>query len=163
VPGTLRGLILARFDQLPPDLRHTLQQAAVLGRSFPARLLEKLHNRGMEGVLAHLTELTNRQFLQEDTNSSELGFSFRHTLIQEAVYTTLLKRERRRLHGLVAEVIKDTNFWLPEEQAEALAYHYSESSDPDKAIPYLIAAADNATPHPLFKAANSHSRLSYQQ
>ena len=163
VPGTLRGLILARFDQLPPELRHTLQQAAVLGRSFPARLLEKLHNAGMEGVLAHLTELVNRHFLQEDLNSAYPGFSFRHTLIQQAVYATLLKRERRRLHGLVAEVIKDTNFWLPEEQAEALAYHYSESSNPDKAIPYLVAGSDRATQHPLFKTANGRSHLSYQQ
>ena len=110
VPGTLRGLILARFDQLPPELRHTLQQAAVLGRSFPARLLEQLHNGDMDSLLEQLNDLISRQFLQEDAGSVEWGFSFRHTLIQEAVYSTLLKRDRRSLHGLVAQVIEDTKF-----------------------------------------------------
>lgn len=145
VPGSLSGLILARFDQLSPELRLTLQLAAVLGRTFPARLLEKLHHGTQHSLLSNLKDLTNRQFLQENENSAEQCFSFRHTLIQEAVYSTLLKRERRRLHGLVAEVIKDTNFWLPEEQTQALAYHYSESSAPDKAIPYLIAKTEPAT------------------
>ncbi len=157
VPGTLRGLILARFDQLNPEQRRTLQQAAVLGRSFPARLLAELYNGNVDTLLEHLIDLTERQFLCEDAGTAELGFSFRHTLIQEAVYSTLLKRERKRLHGLVAEVIKDTTFWLPEEQAEALAYHYAESSDPDKAIPYLN---DEGIQHPLFRPANSYSHPS---
>lgn len=137
VPGTLRGLILARFDQLSPALRNTLQRAAVLGRSFPTRLLEKVHSGETETLHERLTELCNRQFLAEATVFSEGGFAFRHTLIQEAVYSTLLKRDRRRLHGLVAEVIQDVNFWLPEEQAEVLAYHYAESNSPDKATPYI--------------------------
>lgn len=157
VPGTLRGLILARFDQLPSDLRRTLQQAAVLGRSFPARLLAELYHGDVGVLLEHLRELTDRQFLLEDANSTELGFVFRHTLIQEAVYSTLLKRERRRLHGLAADVIKDINFWLPEEQADVLAYHYAESSEPDKAIPYLKG---DGIQHPLFNPSNSLYHLS---
>lgn len=136
IPGTLRGLILARFDQLNPGLRNTLQRAAVLGRSFPTRLLEKMHEGNRELLDSHLAELCNRQFLAEATVFSEGGFAFRHTLIQEAVYSTLLKRDRRRLHGLVAEVIQDASFWLPEEQAQVLAYHYAESDAPDRAIPY---------------------------
>ena len=127
----------------------------MLGQTFPARLLEKLHHGNRDSLLTHLINLTNRQFLQDDINSSEQSFSFRHTLIQEAVYSTLLKRERRRLRGLVAEVIKDTNFWLPEEQTQALAYHYSESSDPDKAIPYLIAKAESATCCAFFDSYSS--------
>lgn len=142
VPGTLRGLILARFDQLSPELRYTLQLAAVVGRSFPAHLLAKLYDGDTVSLHARLTELMERQFLQKDSTISERGYTFRHTLIQEAVYSTLLKRERRRIHGLVAEVLKQTNYWLPEVQAEALAYHYSESSDPEKALPYLNGSAE---------------------
>lgn len=154
VPGTLRGLILARFDQLPSDLRYTLQQAAVLGRTFSARLLATLNANAMDALIEQMAELASRQFLQENTNSSERGFFFRHTLIQEAVYTTLLKRDRRRLHGVVAEMIKDTDFWLPQEQAEALAYHYTESDEPEKAIPYLLLTADGDAQDTLFETAN---------
>lgn len=154
VPGTLRGLILARFDQLAPDLRHTLQQAAVLGRSFPARLLEELHEDNMDALLEQLLALTDRQFLSEETNSTEREFSFRHTLIQEAVYSTLLKRDRRRLHGYVADVLRNTNFWLPEEQAQVLAYHYSESSNPDRANGYPGPKTES-TPRRAFFDSNN--------
>ena len=154
VPGTLRDLILARFDQLPPDLRYTLQQAAVLGRTFSARLLATLNANALDALIEQMAELASRQFLQENTNSSERGFFFRHTLIQEAVYTTLLKRDRRRLHGVVAEMIKDTDFWLPQEQAEALAYHYTESDEPEKAIPYLLLTAHGDAQDTLFETAN---------
>jgi len=157
VPGTLRDLILARFDQLEASTRHTLQRAAILGRFFPARLLEELHDGDMASLLEQLDELSNRQFLREETVNSERVLSFQHTLIQEAIYSTLLKRERRRLHGLVADVISDTNFWLPEEQTLILAYHYSESSNPTKAIPYLAAKPLLAAQPPLFANVNSHS------
>lgn len=142
VPGTLRGLILARFDQLSPELRYTLQLASVVGRSCPAHLLAKLHDDDLPSLHARLAELTERQFLQKDATIADRVYTFRHTLIQEAVYSTLLKRERRRIHGLVAEVLKQTNYWLPEEQAEALAYHYAESSDPEKALTCMNGIAD---------------------
>ncbi|RME62447.1 MAG: zinc-ribbon domain-containing protein [Caldilineae bacterium] len=156
VPGTLRGLILARFDQLPEDLRQTLQEAAVLGRSFPIRLLEKLHPGNEDRIMEQLAELTQRHFLQEEPFGAERGYAFRHTLIQEAVYSTLLKRDRRQLHSLVAQALEESSFLRPEEQVEVLAYHYAESSQPDKAIPYLISAAESAARRSAYETAGKH-------
>lgn len=140
VPGTLTGLILTRFDRLPSDLRQTLQQAAVIGRSFPSGLLEMLES-GSAPIAAHLAELEARQFLVAEPFGSAQGYAFRHVLIQEAIYGTLLKRDRKKLHAQVARAIERAAFWPQDEQSEVLAYHYAESTSPVKAVPYLIAAA----------------------
>ncbi len=146
VPGTLKGLILARFDRLPDDLRRTLQKAAVLGRSFPVGLLQALNLNGAspETVTMQLKELAERRFLLAERFGAEEGYTFQHTLVQEAVYSTLLKRDRRRLHELAGHAIEQSTYWSPEEQVELLAYHYSESSNPFKAIPFLLSAAQHA-------------------
>ena len=144
VPGTLQGLILARFDRLPDTLRRTLQEAAVLGRSFPLSLFRKVSGATPEAVAENLVELEQRQFLASSPFESEQGYTFHHALIQEAVYETLLKRDRREIHERTARAIESAAFWPPDEQAEVLAFHYAESPHPLKAVPYLVTAAENA-------------------
>ncbi len=158
VPGTLKGLILARFDSLSDSLRQILQKAAVLGRSFPVRLVQALSSEAPSAVSVHLEELTTRQFLVEEPFGDEQGYSFRHALIQEAVYSTLLKKDRRFLHEQVAKVIRDGSFLPPDEKAEALAYHFGRSADPSQAIPYLLETAENATRRSAYETAIQHYR-----
>ncbi|HEV8193590.1 MAG TPA: hypothetical protein VGP82_19200, partial [Ktedonobacterales bacterium] len=63
---------------------------------------------------------------------------------QEAIYSTLLKRDRQQLHERVAQAIERDAFLPPDEQSQTLAYHYAESAAPLQAIPFLLAAAQNA-------------------
>jgi predicted ATPase/class 3 adenylate cyclase len=158
VPGTLNGLILARFDRLSEDLRWTLQRAAVLGASFPVGLLQSLNGADPDAVTAHLRELEDRHFLIVSRAESEPGYTFCHALIQEAVYGTLLKRDRQKLHEQAAHAIEESAYWLPEEQTEALAYHYAESGNPSKALPHLIGAAENAARRCAYETAIQHYR-----
>jgi predicted ATPase/class 3 adenylate cyclase len=144
VPGTLTGLILARFDRLAPDLRRTLQKAAVLGSSFPFGLLLNLNGTSPDAINSQIAALEARQFLIPTPFGLEKGYAFRHALIQEVVYNTLLKRDRKQLHAKAARAIEQSAVWTPDERTEALAHHYSQGPDPAKAIPYLIAAAHNA-------------------
>ena len=144
VPGTLNGLILARFDRLPESLRRTLQKAAVLGASFPVGLIQSLNGASPESIAAQLGALEARQFLVASPFGSEQGYAFRHALVHKAVYSTLLRRDRKKIHERAAQVIEQGAFWTPDEQTEALAYHYAESTDSSKAVPHLIAAAENA-------------------
>ncbi len=125
VPGTLAGLILARFDRLPPALRRTLQQAAVLGRSFPLRLFQALRPGEGENVRQELDALVERHFLQRESFGHEPGYAFRHTLIQSAIYHTLLRRDQQRLHQMVAQAIETI---APEEQQswQALLVHHRQ-------------------------------------
>ncbi len=153
VPGTLTGLILARFDALGDKPRHAMQIAAVIGRTFPMPLLQQLLHTGEEGVFDLLAELVERQFLIEEPLEHEIGFSFRHTLIQEAVYGTLLNRTRRQFHGAVAAALNDGKFLPPDERTEALAYHYSHGEEPGRAIPFLVTAAQNAARRSAYESA----------
>jgi adenylate cyclase len=144
VPGTLNGLLQARLDHLPDELRPTLQKAATLGTSFPIELLQTLDGTAADTVTAHVRDLETRQLLVRAPSAARQTYAFRHALIQEVVYGTLLKRDRQRLHQQAAEAIERGQFWLPDERTEMLAYHYGESVNPSQAVSYLIAAADNA-------------------
>ncbi|MBN2391301.1 MAG: AAA family ATPase, partial [Anaerolineae bacterium] len=144
LPGTLNGLVMARFDRLPEPARYLLQKAAVLGYTFPVDVLKHIAGNSAADVDTALDLLVTRQFLVPETSESGRVYTFHHALVQEAVYATLLKRDRQRFHLQVAQTIEDSNVWLLGERIEVLAYHYTESASPEKAIPHLIAAAENA-------------------
>jgi predicted ATPase len=158
VPGTIKGLILARFDRLPEDMRCSLQKAAVFGTAFSVDLLQQIAEAGPGSLTDQLDQLQVRQFLTQALFRSAPGYRFQHALIQETVYGTLLKRDRRKLHGQVAEAIEQSSAWLSDERAEVLAYHYSESTEPIKALPYLIAAANTASERCAYETAIVHYR-----
>ena len=158
VPGTLKGLILARFDRLPEGPRQMLQKAAVLGRSFPVGLLQMLDRARAAHLGTDFAELATRQFLIAEPFGAEAGYAFRHALVQEAVYNTLLKRDRQRIHEQIAQTIETGAFWPPEEQTEVLAHHYAESNTPSRAVPYLIAAAESAARRYANEIAIHHYR-----
>lgn len=145
VPGSLNGLILARFDRLPEPLQQCLQTAAVLGTSFPIGLLQRLSDPEAETLFEQIDALEKRRFFTTELVRTGETIRFIHALVQKTVYSTLLKRDCRRLHGQVAQVIETQSFWLPDAQTEMLAYHFSRSADPAQAIPHLLTAAENAT------------------
>jgi class 3 adenylate cyclase/tetratricopeptide (TPR) repeat protein len=158
VPGTVQDLILARFDRLPESVKHTLQRASVLGAAFSVDLLQMLNNVSPATLKTHLNELKERQFLVSRTNLSRMNYAFQHALVQEAVYSTLLKRDRRKLHLQVARAIETGSGWTEEEKTEALAYHYSRSTETTRAIPHLLAAADLAARRCANEPAAAHYR-----
>ncbi len=144
VPPTLRALILARFDRLSREPRRILQNASVLGRVFPVRLLQRITEAAPGEIAPALQDLVSKEFLRDEMCGLEKGFGFHHALVQEAVHGTLLKRDRQELHLLVAQAIEQGMFRIAGDKDELLAYHYAGSTTPEKAIPYLIAAAEYA-------------------
>jgi predicted ATPase/class 3 adenylate cyclase/Tfp pilus assembly protein PilF len=159
VPGTLQGLILTRFDRLGDDLRRTMQKASVVGMSFPIELLHDLNGMSREQLSAQLAELEERQFLDTAPFGAEEGYAFRHILIQEAVYGTLLKRDRSKIHEQVAHAIERSTLWASDEQIELLARHFARGPEPSKALPYLISAAAFAGRKCAYETAAEHYRL----
>jgi predicted ATPase len=144
VPGTLQGLIMARFDRLSRYTRRTLQKASVLGVAFPLSLLQILSGGANSAVASQLREIVTRKFLMNRAFGDEIGYVFRHSLMQQAIYSTLLKRDRQDLHEMAAEAIAQSDLWLPTERSEMLAYHYARSKEPSLAIPHLVKSAENA-------------------
>ncbi len=147
VPGTLVDIILARFDHLPENLKNVLLRASVLGDSFSVRLLAALVTDKNEDLIGDLAELEERDFLIHTKLDVEDGYIFKHPLVPETIYKTLLRRDSKKLHSLVAQAIEDGEYWLPGERNQVLAYHLSESAKPARAIPYLLISAEKAYQH----------------
>jgi class 3 adenylate cyclase len=142
IPASLEGLFIARIDRLSRGARHLAQVAAVVGRSFPVRVLEQVHD-GM--VQEDLAELLRAEIVRELRRYPELECTFRHGLVQEAALSTLTPTSRRQLYGRVAgafehHVYRDS----VEEHLEELAFYYYRSDDTGKALDYLERAAERA-------------------
>jgi tetratricopeptide (TPR) repeat protein/nucleoside-triphosphatase THEP1 len=144
VPASIKGLILARFDRLPAEVRRTLQTAAVAGHAFPHGLIYGSTGSRAETLVTQLQILERRGFLHTQPFYGQAGYAFQHALLHDAIYSTLLKRDRQELHGRLAQTIDQSYDWPPEEKIAVLAHHYAESSQPAQAIPYLTTAANMA-------------------
>lgn len=138
IPDTVQGTILARVDRLGPRERAVLQQAAVVGRSFTTEIIEAVTEEG--DPAAALEELARAQLIVAGPPGR---WSFKHALIQEVVYDTLLRRARRELHRRVAEALESRAGEDPA-SLEVLAEHYARAEVPEKARRYSLAAGDLA-------------------
>ena len=142
VPETVQQVLAARIDRLTADQKAALQVASVLGREFALDLAEEVWD-GDVSLEARLQELKGLEFLRERHGTAERTFVFRHALTREVAYDSLLQTRRRELHGRAGAAL-DHSQANRFEQCELLAYHYSHSADPARAIPYLTAAGDRA-------------------
>jgi adenylate cyclase len=138
IPDTVQGTILARIDRLAPAERSLLQQAAVIGRTFSADLLGVSGNGAGVGPL--LEQLGRAQLV---VPHGPAEWTFKHALIQEVAYETLLHRQRRELHRKVAEALEVRAGDDPA-LLELLAEHYARAEVPEKAREYAVRAGDVA-------------------
>jgi adenylate cyclase len=138
IPNTVQGTVLARVDRLDARVRSVLQLAAVLGRSFSADLLEAVAGNGDVG-----TSLAALERAQLVVTNSPGEWSFKHALIQEVTYETLLLRQRRDLHRAAAEALERRAGDDPG-LLEELAEHYALADAPEQARRYATAAGDLA-------------------
>lgn len=145
VPETLQGLILARFDRLNLTQRHVIQCASVIGNPFSVNVLDKmLEKYSRREIMDTLSFLAQHDFIEPQAYGLSRRYRFRHGLVSDAIYSTLLGRERKNLHQQVAEAIEALDKDHLEEQVEILAHHYSRSYQLDKALKYLVQAGKKA-------------------
>ncbi len=138
LPASLEALVLARVDQLPEPARALLQVASVIGRRFSVEVLAAVTGHG-EDLTARLRELEARELLFRD-GADAAAYSFRHVLVQEALYSSLLRPRRQELHQRVAEALEGLHAGRLQEWAEILAEHWGQTSRAERAVPYLAQA-----------------------
>ncbi|MBN1260181.1 MAG: AAA family ATPase, partial [Anaerolineae bacterium] len=146
IPTTLRGLMMARVDRLPEDLRHLLRDATVIGLQFPAALLEEIQRRQhgvVSNLLPALERLTEMGLLVKRPEVGPHVYAFRHVLTQETVYSSLLRSRRPDLHRIVAESIEHLYDDLTP-HIEVLALHYDRAGVHAKTLQYTILGGDLA-------------------
>ena len=161
IPDNLQGLLLARMDRLPDAAKHTLRVASVIGRRFPVKVLEEvLSQDDRETMLVNqLGKLESIGLIQVSQVKPELVYRFRHTLLQDAIYNSLLKADRRQLHLSVGSAMERIYSEQIEQIAPQLAHHFSIANDNQCALKYLSVAGDIA----LNSYANQEAESCYRQ
>ncbi len=143
VPDTIQGIIAARMDRLEESLKRIMQVAAVIGREFAFRLLETITEM-KENLKSGLVNLQGLEFIYEKSLFPDLEYIFRHALVQEVAYNSLLIQRRKEIHEKIGRAIEQLYPARLEEFCEMLAYHYAKSGNPAKAYAYLKKSAEKA-------------------
>src|SRR5262249_52041482 len=143
VPDTVQDAIMARIDRLGEEPKRVLQLAAVIGREFSSRLIDRLADI-RDGTDAVMRELKGKELVYEKSVFPERVYMFKHALTQEVAYGSLLIKRRRDLHRLVGIAIEDLYADRLGEHSELLAYHFSKAEDWTKALEYLLKSAAKA-------------------
>ncbi len=142
VPALVQGTLQARLDRLDPATRETLGVAAVIGRTFAMPLLERLLSH--DQLVPSLSELQRLDLAVETRRRPSPEYRFRHGLVQEVAYASLIDATRRKLHGRVGEALEELYPDSREDIYGLLARHFTEADLPDKAVDYLLKAGDAA-------------------
>jgi class 3 adenylate cyclase/tetratricopeptide (TPR) repeat protein len=147
LPDTLQGLVLSRIDLLSPERQFTLKVASVIGRAFSYAVLHHVlrqYTRISDRTLRHHLETLLAYDLVYAQDELGLTFAFRQSVTQEVAYQTLLFAQRRMLHRAVANALETLYPDRIGEQLGLLAYHWERAGEPEKAVPYLLRAAERA-------------------
>jgi ABC-type oligopeptide transport system substrate-binding subunit/class 3 adenylate cyclase len=152
VPPTLTGVLQARLDRLPFEDRTILQQASVVGRKFWDQAVVRISESAAEGVqqdevLDTLSELRGREMVFRRETTAFAGaqeYVFKHNVLREVTYESLLKRLRRVYHGLVADWIIEQGGERAVEYTGLIADHLELAGRSEEAIAYLLEAGDRA-------------------
>jgi predicted ATPase len=140
VPATLYASLLARLDRLGPAARRVAQIGAAIGREFSHEQLAAM--AGPEGAeLLALDQLVVAGFVFRRGTPPEATYAFKHALVQDAAYGTLLRSRRRHLHTRIARILQDQFPQTMAAKPELLAHHCTEAGLAEAAVGYWLAAA----------------------
>jgi predicted ATPase len=155
IPTTLQDALMARLDRLAP-VKAVAQLGAVLGREFSYALLRAVAPVD-EATLQHgLAQLVAAELLYQRGRPPQATYLFKHALVQDAAYQSLLRSTRQQHHQHIAQVLETHFPDLCETQPELLAQHYTEAGLTVQAIPYWHQAGQRAAQHSAHAEAISH-------
>jgi class 3 adenylate cyclase/predicted ATPase len=157
IPTTLQDSLMARLDRLSAA-KDVAQRAAVLGREFAYALLAAIAGVDEPTLGRGLAQLVEADLLFQRGEPPEATYMFKHALIQDAAYQSLLKRTRQQLHGRVVEVLEER---FPERVAsepEVIARHYDQAGLAAQAITHYQRAGERATQRSANEEAIGHLR-----
>jgi predicted ATPase/class 3 adenylate cyclase len=157
IPSTLQESLLARLDRLAPA-REVAQVAAAIGREFSRDVLVTAAQLPAAEVEEALDDLIAAGLVFRHGTSQEATYSFKHALVRDSAYATLLRTKRQRLHARIAKAIEQH---LPDTvrvQPELIAYHYTEAGLPQQAVDYWLRAGQAEIARSATAEAIAHLR-----
>lgn len=157
IPATLQEQTLARLDRLG-SVKQVLQQAAVIGRQFARSRLRAVSGLDDETLLAALKRGVEAHMLTPLTDGAGEAFAFRHALLQDAAYDSMLRSARQACHLRAAETLLAQDPTAAERQPEALAHHYTEAGQEQTALAHWLRASQRALSRSACLEAAAHAR-----
>ena len=151
IPPTLQQSLAARLDRLG-SARETAQIGAVLGRGFSYALLQSVAGLDEGALQSALERLAEADILFVEGDGAQATYRFKHALIQDAAYDSLLKSRRQALHAPAAEILRESASPEP----EAIAHHFTQAGLDDLAIEWWGKAGDQALRRSAFQEAIAH-------
>src|SRR5262249_40503691 len=135
--------LMARLDRLA-TAREVAQLGATLGREFSYELIQAVSPLDVGGLRQALAELVEAEMLYQRGLPPQARYLFKHALIQDEAYQSLLKSTRQQYHRQIASILEERFPETTEIQPELLAHHYSEAGLAEQAIPYWQQAGQRA-------------------
>ena len=143
IPSTLQDFLTARLDRLS-SVRESVQLASVLGREFSHELIRAVSPLDDAALARDLGQLVTSEFLYRRGVPPESSYIFKHALIQDAAFNSLLISRRQQYHQQVAQALEERFPETVETQPELVAYHYTEAGFNEQAISYWKRAGQRA-------------------
>jgi predicted ATPase len=155
IPLTLRDSLMARLDRFAP-VKEVAQIGAAIGREFSYELIAAVAPHPGPELDQALAQLAASGLAFWQGTPPDAVYTFKHALVQDAAYDSLLRRRRQELHGRIARVIEERWPHTEATEPELLAYHYTEAKQSDKALPLWQQAGSLALKHMALTEAVAH-------
>ena len=162
IPASLQASLVARLDRLG-DAAKVAQLAALIGRSFHYRFIRAVSEVPVAELDRALTAMTESELLSQTGTPPRAVYAFRHALIQDAAYETLLKSRRSRYHGRTAEVLLRDFASQAESEPELVARHFSLAGQPEQAVEFWLRAGQRAGERSAHVEAVAHLEKGLRQ
>jgi class 3 adenylate cyclase/tetratricopeptide (TPR) repeat protein len=155
VPATLKDSLMARLDRLG-QAREVAQIAAVIGRQFTLSLLDAVASKAAAELEATLAKLVAAGIVFPEERGQERSFSFKHALVRDVAYESLLLARRREWHARIGNALEKHFADIAASEPDLLAHHFGEAGLPAPACDYRLRAGDQAVSRSAYAEAIAH-------
>lgn len=155
IPSTLQDSLMARLDRLA-TVKETAQLGATLGREFSYELLQAVSLQDEAMLRSELAQLVDAELLYQRGVPPHIRYTFKHALIQETAYQSLLKSKRQQYHQRIAQVLEERFPETAEVQPELLAHHYTQAGLSGESLRYWQQAGQLAIERSANREAIAH-------
>ena len=144
IPATLHASLIARLDRIGAAPKEVAQVGAVLGREFGYELIQQVAQRSEVDLQTELAQLTDAGLLFCRGLAPQSSYLFKHALVQDAAYSTLLRARRQQLHARVAALLEQHFADLIKRQPELLAHHLTAAGNKERSVDQWLKAGQHA-------------------
>jgi tetratricopeptide (TPR) repeat protein len=159
IPATVQAVLAARIDRLPPEEKHVLQAASVVGKNVPLALLQGIADLPEDVLRRALTRLQTAEFLYETSSLPEIVYTISHALTHEVAYASLAEDRQRALHARIIAVIEALYPDRLTQHLERLGHHAFQGELWEQAVQYLRQAGAKA----VDRSANREAVAFFEQ